>query len=544
MNAPVAFRLLRRGSVVSGLIAMLFLILILQTSFQKQMTKAISVHELGRYTFAIAAAITKMKYEIGGFVAADDVWLALMRGGLSDRELELDLLGVSYPDNLRDGDLLQKALERARDAESMPPTNIPNERGFYSGLTGSDGQDAALVAYASLSFALFGFSLPALTFMYFLISAASLLMFVVGHGRNVAAMLGATLFLMALYLLASSDLIGIDLVDIKDPRFLSTLAGIPVLHLILYWMNENRALTTLDYLTIVGQSVVFSFVIQIRASTQWALIAIIVAWVMLVCVALRRRRLRLVDLLSYQARLSVFVPAMAIAIVAAGFIIVSAIAHPLYRTQGDILHHTMWHGILYSLQLHPEWETKYGPSVSHASGDAMPVMATKLAIERLPPEQRQQYLTLDGWPTRAALERFSQTLFFDLLFQNPKFVIETFFVIKPVLMFKQSVRFFGSLAGAISLREALMLAATFIVLIAVAAAERNVSAATSTFTAMAMAVALFAWIPNWLVALNPLVMADHFLWGLFAVCIMVFACGMGLISRCRRFSLLAKRHGG
>jgi hypothetical protein len=52
---------------------------------------------------------------------------------------------------------------------------------------------------------------------------------------------------------------------------------------------------------------------------------------------------------------------------------------------------------------------------------------------------------------------------------------------------------------------------------------------------MAMAVALFAWIPNWLVALNPLVMADHFLWGLFAVCIMVFACGMGLISRCRSF---------
>src|SRR5262249_19230016 len=130
-----------------------------QVAKDRDLIGTLSYHEMGRYLFAVGAAITQSRYGIGGFVADGHIEVALMSGGLSNRPSELDPLGISFPDNLRDRRLLQRALTDAREVALEPPPNGPREDGRYPRLHGSEGNDPGLVTYVRLGFALFGFSL-------------------------------------------------------------------------------------------------------------------------------------------------------------------------------------------------------------------------------------------------------------------------------------------------------------------------------------------------------------------------------------------------
>src|SRR5262245_14285357 len=133
--------------IVGIVISVLLLILSIRIVFEKNLVGTMTPQEWGRYLFGIGATITKWKYDIGSFVAEDYVELALMKGGLSDRALELDPLGSSFPDNLRNRALLQKALEATRDLKMEPPRNAPAATGRYNRLHGSHGNDVGIVTY-------------------------------------------------------------------------------------------------------------------------------------------------------------------------------------------------------------------------------------------------------------------------------------------------------------------------------------------------------------------------------------------------------------
>src|SRR5919201_7036870 len=88
------------GSIIGLALVTLFLILSIHAIFAKKLVGTIVPQEWGRYLYGVSVALTASKYGIGGFVYDNYIVLAVMRAGLSDRELELSPLGVTFPDNL------------------------------------------------------------------------------------------------------------------------------------------------------------------------------------------------------------------------------------------------------------------------------------------------------------------------------------------------------------------------------------------------------------------------------------------------------------
>src|SRR4029077_8856389 len=207
-------------------------------------------------------------------------------------------LNVRFPDNLRDAKLLQSALQRARNLD-LPPTAPADANGDYSDLMGFAGEDIGLGAYNYLAFRAFGVNIPALTYLYFVILMISLVLYGIGHWRSAGAMVAVAEVVLALYavvcadfvnFLGSSKLFSGPGIDLKDPRFLGTIAAIPVLHLIVIWTRPSYRLDPLDYMVVAMQAAIFAFALQIRSPVVWAVLALSVFWMIGGALALRHGR--------------------------------------------------------------------------------------------------------------------------------------------------------------------------------------------------------------------------------------------------------------
>ena len=79
-------------------------------------------------------------------------------------------------------------------------------------------------------------NIPALTYLYFVIVTASLVLYGIGHWRSVGAMAAVVAVVLALYAVVCADFVNFlgssafstaPASIMKDPRFLGTLAAIP-----------------------------------------------------------------------------------------------------------------------------------------------------------------------------------------------------------------------------------------------------------------------------------------------------------------------------
>jgi hypothetical protein len=503
--------------------ALLMLASMLGVAFEKNLVATLTQHGWGRTLQGIGAALTQRNCGIGGFVIDKGIDNTLRLGGVSDTVQNLNPLGVSYPENLWNPVLLQSALDRAASIDCAQSARVADAAGHYMGLLGFSGEDAGMGTYTRLAFAIFGTNLPALTYGYFAIALISLVLFAASHHSHRGAMVTAGLLTVVLYLVVCSSLLNFAIpggvvaspgIDLKDPRFLSTLAAFPLLHIIVTWIRPPYRLAVRDYLLLGAQAVILAFALHIRTPVVWSLLALPLLWLFF---GQSRQRIR------DDARLSPWRLSRSRVVLAAVCLIpciaqaaVSWSYHPFYEAEGDLGRHTFWDGVLQSLESNPAWRGKYGPAVNGATGDELPLAAARLAIARLPADQQQPYLNADGNPTRIAYEEASKTLFLDVLRHDPGFVSDTFLRIKPLLMLRSELIMYRSLfVGLIGWHLVLPLAA--LVLLGWLAARETVGFLAAISTA-ALVCALLALLPNWLVAANELVMFDNFTWGLFFIC--------------------------
>jgi len=510
-------------------VAVLLLAAMLCTLFEKNLVNTITQQGWSRELYGISAALTKLRFGIGGAAVDQRLLATLLRSGLTS---EPDpAFGVRYPDNLRDAKLLQSALVRAQTID-LPPPRPANAKGEYIDLIGFSGEDTGLGSYNYLAFRAFGVNVPALTYLYFVILLISLVLYGIGHGRSVGAMAAAVAVTLALYAVVCADFVNFlgssaffraAGIDVKDPRFLGTIAALPVLHLIVMWTRPGYRLGPLDYLVVAMQAAIFAFALQIRSPVIWAVLALLAFWMIGGALALRRGR-SLRSLWDWRLSRSALVPVTVLAVLLLAQLLAAVTLHPVYRAQGDVPRHMFWQGLLSSLQLEPDWDKKYGASVNNATDDAMPAAVARIAIMKLPPQQQGQYLNRDGATKRTALEKFSRLAFFDILRNDPKFVAHTFFIDKPARAWLSEQQFFGGLFSGLPIWNALVPAAAVIVLAFLVAWNAD---ALRTLLPTAGVIPLFivvAWLPNWLVILNPMVMIDNFVWiGVFLVLALVTA---------------------
>jgi hypothetical protein len=498
-------------------VALLLLGAMLWTLFEKNLVSTLTQQGWTRELYGISAALTKLRFGIGGSAIDQRLFATLIRSGLTDEPASAS--GVRFPDNLRDAKLLQSALLQAQTID-LPPPRPANAAGEYVDLIGFSGEDTGLGTYAYLAFRAFGVNIPGLTYLYFVIVAASLVLYGIGHGRSVGAMAAVVAVMLALYVvvcagfvnfIGSSALFRNAGIDVKDPRFLGTIATIPLLHVIVMWARPSYRLGPLDYVVVALQAAIFAFALQIRSPVIWAVLALLAFWLMFAVLALRSGR-SLRSLWDWRQSGSALIPIAVLAVLLSAQLLTAVTLHPLYRAQGDVPRHMFWQGLLSSLQLEPEWDKKYGASVNGATDDAMPAQVARIAIMKLPPEERQQYLKPDGATKRTALEKFSRLAFFDILRNDPKFVAHTFFIDKPERAWHSERQFFGGLFSGLPIWNALIPAAAVLFLVVLVARNTDALATLLPTAGVIPFFIVVAWLPNWLVVLNPMVMIDNFVW--------------------------------
>ena len=498
-------------------VALLLLGAMLWTLFEKNLVSTLTQQGWSRELYGISAALTKLRFGIGGAAVDQRLLATLIRSGLTSQP-EL-APGVRYPDNLRDAKLLQFVLEQALTID-LPPPAPANAKGDYIDLIGFSGEDIGLGTYNYLAFRVFGVNVPALTYLYFVIVTASLVLYGIGHWRSVGAMAAVVAVTLALYAVACADFVNFlgssaffrgAGIDLKDPRFLGTVAAIPLLHVIVMWTRPRYRLGPLDYVVVAMQAAIFAFALQIRSPVIWAVLALLVFWLTIGALALRRGR-SLRSLWDWRQSRSAPMPIAVLAVLLSAQLLAAVTLHPIYRAQGDVPRHMFWQGLLSSLQLEPEWDKKYGPSVNNATDDAMPAEVAHIAIMKLPPEQRQQYLNRDGATKRTALEKFSRLAFFDILRNDPKFVAHTFFIDKPARAWRSERQFFGGLFSGLPIWNALIPAAAIIFLVVLVTWNADAQATLLPTAGVIPFFIVVSWLPNWLVILNAMVMVDNFVW--------------------------------
>jgi hypothetical protein len=382
--------------------------------------------------------------------------------------------------------------------------------------------------YTLFSFALFGINVPALTYGYFTIVLLSLSLFAISHYRNLGAMVAVALLTVALYLTLISSLFNFTMpldfksgpgIDVKDPRFLGTIAAVPLLHVLVTWMRSDYHLTTRDYFVLATQLVILAFAIHLRLSVVWTMLTLPLIWGALIIATIWRGRGARLRLSQWRYPRSILVIATVLAVPCVAQIGINYSYHPFYAAEGDLGHHTFWDGVLQSLEYNPEWTTKHGAVANGATGDELPLSVVLIAIAKLPVDQRLQYLNHDGAPTRIAYEKFSRTAFIDLLAQDPAFVLHTFFVTKPSRIFHTEAMLYQSLFSASNGWHLLLSVATLAVLAWMVAGDAEAVKLLCGVASAAIICALMACLPNWLSIVNELVMFDSLAWGLLFICL-------------------------
>src|SRR5712692_3774908 len=185
----------------------------------------------GRILFAVGAAITRAHGGYG-YSFSSVIETILSFGGLTGDATILKDLGMKFPDNLSNTTLVNAAIDKALTFKW--PFDPDKD------VRGSAGDDLGIVDYVRLGFLLFGYKVQSLYYVYFVILGAAVAAFLYAF-RDRPSMLAllaiacaAQVFLFTSSLFDSINAISAaepSSIAIADPRFLSSLAIIPGLHL-------------------------------------------------------------------------------------------------------------------------------------------------------------------------------------------------------------------------------------------------------------------------------------------------------------------------
>ncbi len=413
-NGVHSARLFRRAmiAVVCVAVAASFWI-----GLARGLADSVGLASWGRILFGAGAAITKMAHGGYGYTISEVVEGLLAQGGLTSDPAILSKLGTTFPDNLKDPALINAAFDKAAHFK-LPFDPTVNVRG-------SSGDDVGFVDFTRIGFRLFGYKIQSLYFTYFLILGVSLAAFVYQFRERAVPLAILATVTVAQTVLFSSGLLDTQRLGmIGDPRFLSTLAVVPGLHLA--YLMLDRVEPSDRGLALAGaQSIILVFILHVRVSAVWILLGLVLIGAVVSIQELRKRRFAPIWLWSL---------GILAAVLYMQSFYVSATLHPVYRAKGEITRHVLWHAVFYSLQFHPDWKAKYAARFDNTAYDELPPTAAKQYLLRHPPaDPRAVYLTEDRkYLKMAAAETYIRKAFIEFAASDPKFAFEAVFIYNPL----------------------------------------------------------------------------------------------------------------
>jgi hypothetical protein len=421
------------------------------TGYTAGLHHRISAHDWGRALFAIGSAITANVYGLRGSVYFEPVTDALQEAGLTGNLEKLRRLGSSFPGNLLDGALINKAIQHASHLQLRIPEPAQQTEKFNVRGLGSD--DPGYAEFVRLSFTIFSPSIESLSLSY-------LSLFIISATLFIIAMRGAPFYVGVLTLLAAvhcllfkshlfktvsgSPLFYFDpTISFGAPsaaHFITVLATLPLLHL-LALVCRKVPITFGQAFCLAGQGLIAGFVIYARSSALWILLA--AAFIPMAATSLWGKREPPVNVESPLGGASFFRTAgctssqywaaiLFLVVAAAVYVGLQATLHPLYKSGGSLGRHAFWTEVFYGLQQHPDWLHKYSQSYKlngHvAVGDDLPMAAALNYLERHPPSVDQMHQVYDegGGVRWRAINDYVFSALLELGRSDPLFVLQSF----------------------------------------------------------------------------------------------------------------------
>ena len=381
-------------------------------------------HPIYRLRQSLAVAISRMHDpSLGRYLAYKSVVNVLNENGIAlfDNKSKLYLDEAGWIALLTDGPRLNRVIQLAKDAAidtSLPPETIQaNELGFAD--------------YIYFSFRLFGDKISSLYYFFYLIVAATCLVYILQFRNSPFLLFVLVIFLGELYFLENyAHSYGMQLQTVANSRLFSGLSLLPALHvLFLHWQRQPpRAFTVAGAIV---QSLIFGFMLSCRTESAWqvAMVAAVACGSGFLLV-LPLRSQKYPDLVG---RLKPLWPALIfLTVVSAYAAVVSLRADSRYATEPK--GHIIWHEILMGLlSTSPELRREYLGGKELTYSDDVVYLAidhdlkvrrdfSSPMVRRLPNGDPAADFTLpDGWNE---YEKLVRSLTLRIIFHHPVAVLE------------------------------------------------------------------------------------------------------------------------
>jgi hypothetical protein len=325
----------------------------------------------------VAAALSEMVYGFKrGYVAHTQVYDALRKGGMTIDANYLKAIGRTFPENLSDVTLLNKALE---DASRLG--QLRDARKIITDIKPVEPIDLGTVDFYRLSFEIFGLRVQSFFKMYYLLYLASIALFVLGWWRRLEAMT-VMLTIVAWHMFAQAFLVGgvppEQVFGVATPysyRFVTVLGIVSAFHIVLALLCPPRS-SVASVIALIGQVAILFFVSTMRRSALWevlwgASILIGLSGLVIACrwkvFANRLGSESLPDRLRH----ALSWPAMTFAIVFALLTVAhsSRVDKAYHFSDEWIPYHMVWHSMFVGLSLHPKWGELYAKRFANEKGE-------------------------------------------------------------------------------------------------------------------------------------------------------------------------------
>jgi hypothetical protein len=300
----------------------------------------VGFHPIYRLRQGLAIAISRIhRPSPGGYLASGSVVNVFNENGfaLFDDEpgphLGLDGWEALLTDGPRLDRIIAQAISVPIDAALPPQLMRANELG--------------LADYISLSFKLFGDRVASLYYLFYLIVLTSCLLYVLQFRSSPFLLFLLVVFAAELYFLENyASSFGVYIETVSNSRLFSGLSLLPAMHILLVlWLRlPFRGLTAA---AVVGQSLIFTFLLSCRTEVAWQLAMIIAVALGIGLFALRRPPAK--DGHGAVARLAVLWPAVVCVVVASAYsATIDIVADQRYAVEerGHIIWHEVVQGLL------------------------------------------------------------------------------------------------------------------------------------------------------------------------------------------------------
>lgn len=365
------------------------------------------------HTLSIGIAISELRYGLTGYRGYDKVYRALRDNGMPQDPAIVKSYGVTI-------EKLNDAIKTALDVKDV------SSGGLYT----LAGEDKGIVTYHKLAFRIFGYKIESFFYLYFLLIAASVFIFLMSFYNRIDLLNVLLLFVCSHFVIvAAAPVVGLELQTVYSQRFLPVLAILPSLYLALLILGRGRC----TLVTIAGvciQTSILMLIVHARTGTTYQMMFLFSLSVL----AILWYWLRKPELGKYVLGKVRLWP---LGVVSAGFLILTM--HLIVKLDPSYSYatskHVFWHAVYLGLGAHPDSWRKYGIKYEEDG------TAYKVAARRA----RERYgINLVG--TYSGLsEAMLRDEFFSILKRDPRFVIENYFY-KFALFFSN---YFSSSFGAI-----------------------------------------------------------------------------------------------